>query len=140
MKNKGIGKLAQSLDDRMRALADKPPSLDLGTIEAGGGLKLDGFGVSLPPTEYLVSAWLLDVRMLQSSRVVAAAAPVQVDGSPIEGITETVQTRMDFLSGDDAGHVPRIEANQLLQQGDRVLVAWVGADAVVLSKVVSGSG
>jgi hypothetical protein len=50
----GTALLARVIDGHARRRAAQPPALDLGTIQAGGLLLLDGFAAAIPEGDYLV--------------------------------------------------------------------------------------
>lgn len=137
MSGKGVNRLGQAIDNRTNKRNAAPPSMDLGTITAEG-LKLDQFGPVIPRSDYLIAEWTVDARLPNDSRTYRTASPVGPTGEDTPDTTHSAMGRLDFVGGEDGGHVPSVELRfaSALQLGDRVLVMWVHSDPVVISKVV----
>ncbi|MDU7473630.1 MAG: peptide methionine sulfoxide reductase [Paenibacillus macerans] len=137
MKGKGVNRLALAIDNRTDKRTAAPPSMDLGTI-TDDGLKLDQFGPVIPRSGYLIAEWMVDAHFPTKSRIYRTASPVGPTGEDTPDTTYSQEARLDFLGGEDGGHVPSMELrfSPSLQTGDRVLVLWVRDDPVVVSKVV----
>jgi hypothetical protein len=148
--NRGINKLANIIEERMSAHAEKAgaPQLELGSIVGGLGLKLDSTpDIIIPKTEYMVSEWLtFDL------------------GYPFERTLDDGEEHEEFKSGlhDETteigytipDHSPVLHFHEVIQQGphkhhiklptrlypimpgDRVLVAWANRTPVIMTKVV----
>lgn len=137
MAKSGASKLAQVIAERIASQTQRPDALELGTIQADMGLKLDRFAVPIPKGDYLVAEWLVKLSLPAFSLVGKGEYPVKDDGTP-EPVTEwTQQTRWDWRP-KDIDQV-KVEFKPDLKPGDRVLVAWVNnhTDPVVISKVVA---
>ena len=103
-------KLAMVLTDKMKQIAGGATVLDFGSILEDFSLKTNRFPIPLPQGTYFIC------RM--------AALPAQLGF----GATETA---------DDHRHImPFPQMLDPIQPGDRVLVAWVDDDAVVIDKFV----
>lgn len=109
MSNQGINKLAQVMQQRMSRNrdADSALVLDFGTIQMDMSLKTNTFAVPIPSKDYHVARQL-------------ALGPAGGD------LTSTG-------NGDDV-LIP--EKMRSLAPGDRVLVAWVQSEAVVIDIIV----
>ena len=92
--------------------AGASPVLDLGVIQGDGSLLTDGFSLPIPPEDYLVCRALTHP---DAESVLTSAA------------------------GGHTHSVSIVRAGEAkLRAGDRVLVAWVGDDAVVID-VIAGA-
>ena len=101
-------KMAATLIEKMRQISEKPNVLDFGSILNDFSLQTNTFPVPIPKGDYFVC------RM--------AALPDQVDW----GVTNVADSH--------SHQVALPESLSALQPGDRVLVAWVEEDAVVIDK------
>lgn len=107
--NPGINKLAGVLKNQMKLESCRPLLLDFGTISADFSLLTDTFPLSIPKGDYVVC------RSLNA------------------GMTN------DCFAVIDTPHfheVPVPEGIRSLQPGDRVLVAWVQNEPVVVDILV----
>lgn len=101
-------KMATALVEKMRQISEKPNVLDFGNILEDFSLKTNSFPVPIPKGDYFIC------RM--------AALPDQEDW---------VVTN---IADNHSHQVALPESLSALQPGDRVLVAWVEEDAVVIDK------
>lgn len=105
----GINKLACVLKNQMKLESFRPPSLDFGTIGADFSLLTDTFPLNIPKGDYAVCRCL------------------------------HMGTVNDCFAVIDTPHfheVPVPEGIRSLQPGDRVLVAWVRNEPVVVDILV----
>ena len=100
--------MATCLMEKMRQISSQPNLLDFGSILADYSLKTNGFPVPIPKGDYFVC------RM--------AALADKEDWA----VTATADKH--------AHNVPLPEDLCAIQPGDRVLVAWIEDDAVVIDK------
>jgi len=112
--NSGTSKLASVLISRMKEESHSPLVLDFGSIEQDGSLKTNTFPVNIPRSDYRICRHL-------SGQVLSTS------GGKHEGHTEGTGEHLHSLSGS------------VLKAGDRVLVAWVNNDAVVIDVIVSAN-
>lgn len=122
--NEGTNKLANVLKSRMQEESTSPMVLDFGGIQADGSLLTNTFPVPIPKGDYSV------LRQLTLGAV---------------GVTLTT-TSGKGNDGEHGGHMEGTGAHTheiLLPErmrsvgpGDRVLVAWVNSEAVVLDVVM----
>lgn len=112
--NKGAAKLAQVLQNRMEHVVDQPVTLDFGTINDDLSLSCNQFGKPIPVSDYQVveNWWGYDIKTHDPN-------PAHIEGPHGEG----------WQSEEKMWWTP------YLKRGDRVLVAWVGAEAVVLGRL-----
>lgn len=108
--NAGINKLANVLSQRMKKESESPLALDFGEIQGNGSLVTNTFPVPVPKGDYSVC------------RQVTL-------GNTGEPLTTT--------SGNTVLSVVVPEKMRGLMPGDRVLVAWVQNEAVVVDLVTS---
>lgn len=102
----GANKLAQTLQKRMSEMQPKNLILDFGSIESDYGLVTNTFPVKIPSGEYTVC------RHVSGDKVF---------GGIHEGHSSGDGSHEHFLPG--------------LQPGNRVLVAWVHNEAVVIDVI-----
>lgn len=104
--NKGSYQLASVLSKQMKKQAEQPILVEFGVIDDDYNLKTDTFSELIPKTDYFVCRSL-------------------IMGESGERWIET--------EGNDV--VPLPENLRKLKTGDRVLVFWIGADAVIVDIV-----
>ena len=129
LNNPGVNRLANALQERMNRNreADSALVLDFGVIQGDYSLKTNTFGPSIPQSDYTVcrqltlgptGAWLTETH-------------VEMDGSH----THPVPT-----GGGAHDHDIKIpEKMRSIKPGDRVLVAWVQSEAVVVDIILPGT-
>lgn len=110
MSNKGISNLGAAIHMRISAVGDKPNVFDLGTIKSDGSLLADQYPIPIPKDEYLICRSL-------------------VHDDPLT-ITNTVSSHSHTVNIPDS--MAPIKA------GDRVLIAWIGDDVVIIDVVYQG--
>ncbi len=117
----GMNAFARVLNEQMKNAAEKPLVLDFGVIQADFSLKTNTFLQPLPKDSYLVcrqltlgsaGAWL--------TRTTDAVLPEEM-------VPAHTHSHPSVL-------VP--ESMRSIRPGDRVLVAWVGNDAVVIDIIL----
>lgn len=130
----GINKFAKLIQDRSQEINKQPPVLDFGEIMSDWSLKTTMFGINIPKNDYLVCRSL-------------------TIGKKDEVLTKTKKGQGKHPHGSSGGH-PQIEGDGVhshpssegehihdvlipeklreLKIGDRVLVAWVSNDPVVI--------
>lgn len=139
----GISKFAGVLRDMARGVSDDSPVFDFGTIQSDGSLLTNRFPIAIPKTDYLVlrCAGLPNSEVVKTeghSHTLSSGVSVSVSsgGSPSHS-----HGASGSLSGNTGGSIDKVNiarASQAhIKAGDRVLVAWVENDAVVLDVVLS---
>lgn len=108
--NPGSSRLGEVLAGRMRKENASPQPLDFGTITPGGNLQTDTFGQVIPKGSYTVLGHL-------------KKEEEQILTEPGEGSGGVLHEHMVTLPGN------------MLTDGDRVLVAWVQNEAVVVDVI-----
>lgn len=109
---KNIDSLGIQMDARMKDVFNRsfPWTLNLGKITSNGGLKIDSIGNVIPRGSYMVNVNFLNTE------------------------EESVSTT------NVEGHYHKVtipSQNKGLSTGDRVLVAWVGNEPIVVAVVTS---
>lgn len=118
---KGASALAAAISDRAREISGlTPPALDFGAIQADYSLKTNNFAKPIPKGEYSV---LRQLTLGPAGSVLTATLTQGTHGGHISGNG----------THDHTIQVP--EKMRSLKPGDRVLVAWVQNEAVVLDIV-----
>ena len=115
--NAGTNRLANVLTDRMKRESESPLYLDFGEIQANGSLITNTFPVAVPKGQYSVCRYV-------------GGLTFEISGGGHEGHEE--QTT-DHNTGSHT-HTVKPPA---VKSGDRVLVAWVQSEAVVIDVIVS---
>lgn len=115
--NAGTNRLANVLSKRMKKEGESPLVLDFGEIQGNGSLVTNTFPVPIPKGDYSVCRHV-------------GGLSFQIDGgghSGHEGQTPTYHT---------GGHTHTV-VPPVIKPGDRVLVAWVQSEAVVIDIITS---
>lgn len=118
--NAGIGKLAIVLSSRMKKENESPLVLDFGRIQANGSLITNTFPCPVPEGDYSVC------RHLTLGKAGEALAEISDSGK-----------HGGHSDGDGShGHIVEIpEKMRGIQPGDKVLVAWIQNEAVVVDLI-----
>lgn len=125
--NLGLNKLAQVMQQRMNRNQEAHNSaliLDFGTIQPDMSLKTNTFTIPIPQTDYHVCRQL----------TLGPTGDYLTDNG-------TKGTHGGHVSGDGShDHTIIIpEKMRSIKPGDRVLVAWVQSEAVIVDIVLSGT-
>jgi len=112
--NPGISKLAATLSDRMKQESSSPLVLDFGKINSNYSLQTNTFPIAIPKADYSVCRLL----------TLENAGSVMVTTNEAEGHQHNVTVPNTMKS---------------LKPGDRVLVAWVQNEAVVIDVILPAS-
>ena len=115
--NAGTNRLANVLTDRMKRESESPLYLDFGEIQANGSLITNTFPVAVPKGQYSVCRHV-------------GGLSFEISGGGQEGHEEKTT---DHNTGSHT-HTVKPPA---VKSGDRVLVAWVQSEAVVIDVIVS---
>lgn len=151
----GVSKLAGTFQQLARQEYAAPPMLDFGVIQEDFSLLTNTYPVAIPPSDYLVcrTAALPNSEVIDSynteaknnshSHDAADAVGSIIDGqglpcsaasAPLNVKSVTVRQREHYHEVDIARATQRH-----LQAGDRVLVAWVDNDAVVIDVIYTAT-
>ena len=109
--NAGTNKLANVLSSRMQRENDTSLCLDFGEIQANGSLKTNTFPVPIPKGDYTICRLAAGLTLSTSEQSWLNKAP---SGVPLHSHSVTI---------------PAVKA------GDRVLVAWIQSEAVVIDVI-----
>lgn len=140
--NAGISKLAAVLQTQMKETTSSPLLLDFGVIQADKSLTTNTFPIAIPAGSYLVCRHLTypcdTISDSAGSHFHSGGAHThngyqQKDGSDA-ALEDGEHTHKE--SGSHTHHIAL--TNQNLKSGDRVLVAWVGNDVIVIDVIVTG--
>lgn len=115
--NAGTNRLANVLTDRMKRESESPLYLDFGEIQANGSLITNTFSVAVPKGQYSVCRHV-------------GGLTFEISGGGHEGHEE--QTTVH----NTGSHTHTVKP-PAVKSGDRVLVAWVQSEAVVIDVIVS---
>lgn len=127
-----INRLGNVLASRMNntAKANVPTTLELGIINSDMSLTTDGLSGRISPSEYMV-----DIR-LTCGNYETDESTVSLSGGA-HGGHESGDGSHTHSGGKHSHGLPSVFRK--LQPGDRVLVAWIGNEPIVVSIVVSGN-
>lgn len=152
----GVSKFAGIVQQLAQQTFEAPPILDFGLIQDDGSLLTNTYPVSIPATDYLVCrcAALPNSEVIYSYETAATNKTHKhafEDGAVLEGVTDVqsspgahshevlvplgeIETKAGRSAQNPHGHDVDIArpSQRHLQPGDRVLVAWVFNDAVVV--------
>lgn len=135
--NPGINKLGKVLQQRMRETNASPLMLDFGVIQQDYSLLTNTYPIPIPKTDYLVCRNVThnpNIPLTQT-KIGQGQHPHGPSGghSQYEGSGEHSHPNTE---GAHAHDVVLPDTMQWLKPGDRVLVAWVQNDAVVIDVVL----
>lgn len=117
--NKGVNKLAKVLSSRMQKHGENPLVLDFGSILENMSLLTNTFPKEIPSGQYTVCRQL----------TLGATDDILADTQ------DTDQVKSGSSDGAHQHHVAIPEKMRSIKPGDRVLVAWVQDEAVVVDIV-----
>ncbi len=116
----GLSKLAGLFDALIQARKDNSLILDFGVINGDYSLTTNTFPIAIKKDDYLVCRHL---------RAVPDKDQWDTKGAGTHSHPGS--------EGSSAGwHTHKFQPHEVLDKGDRVLVAWVGNDAVVIDVIV----
>lgn len=136
--NPGINKLGKVLQQRMKEANESPLVLDFGVIQSDYSLLTNTYPIPIPKTDYLVC------RDVTHNPGIPLTQTVAGQGTHPHGSSGA---HSGHATGDGSHSHPNTEGAHVhdaalpdtmrwLQPGDRVLVAWVQNDAVVVDIVL----
>ena len=132
---KGVDKLGLVLHSRMVQTSAAPAIIEFGTIKSNLSLQTDSYPVPIPKGQYHVCRSLVHKDPLTVTK--------DGDGNhghgPSGGHAQYSGDGIHSHPATEGGHVHQIvrPANMRpLKAGDRVLVAWIGSEAVVVDVVL----
>lgn len=140
--NQGMNKLARTIQERMNRNQDANGALvlDFGTIQKDMSLKTNTFAIPIPQADYHVA------RHLTLGATGSVLTKTATDGKHDHGSSGT---HGGHISGSgvhthtgEGPHTHNVlvpEKMRSIKPGDRVLVAWVQSEAVVIDVVLRGT-
>lgn len=139
MNNKSIEELGILINARMKGVAgaNNGIALELGVIGSNMALFVSSLGNAIPKGEYMIARHLT----LSSLQIDTNSASMTISSASLETNEEeahkhTIESHTH--STDNHSHTATLpDALRGLREGDRVLVAWVGTEPVVVDIVVS---
>lgn len=131
-----IQRLSNTLANRMSKTAQRniPVTIELGIINGDMSLTTDTLNGNISPKDYMIDLQLTHENYYSYDEMNSSRnAPHHHEG----GEHSCVST--GFHTHDDGLHDHRVPSVfRRLQPGDRVLVAWVGNEPIIIAIVVSG--
>lgn len=120
-----IEELGKVMSSQMKQVfnANQGITIELGIITSGMGLTVGSLGNTIPKGDYMISMHLMNVKLTLDTTEVALETEEEDEH------THTIEKHKHQVT------LP----NKLrgLQEGDRVIVAWIGTEPVVVDIVVS---
>lgn len=157
----GLNNYAQVLQERMKRVDYKPPAIDFGYIMADFSLKTTFFGIQIPQGDYLVCRNACIGQKRERLTTTQIIGKTKGDGHHPHGAVPPLDQGPDpkdvewkpLLSGDpyvsphdhpntEGAHIHDViipESMRSIKPGDRVLVVWVGNDAVVVDIILEAT-
>ena len=140
----GANALTRTFQQMAKGISDKPPQLDFGVINGDFSLTTNSLGVPIPKDEYSVCrsviyspAYPLSEDVQGSPKRKPPSTKIEVeDGAHIHACGSPF-CPWDFPSGQHWHWVELPLKMRRLQPGDKVLVAWIANEAVVIDIVFS---
>lgn len=126
-----IQRLGDKLNDRMKRTSNAavPTTLELGRINGDMSLTVDSLSNTIPKGSYMVSLWLTHDTYFTYNELNSSTKKPHIHTGEDGHIHDK-----DGLHDHRAPSVFRG-----LEPGDRVLVAWVGSEPIVLTVVTSSN-
>jgi hypothetical protein len=130
--NAGINKLARVMQQRMKEVGASPLLLDFGVIQDDYSLLTNSYPMPIPKADYMVCRQLThgEAGSLLTVSATDGSHDVYSDPYPEPGYSHI------GIGADHKHNVLIPEKMRWLKPGDRVLVAWVQNDAVVIDIVL----
>lgn len=130
--NPGINKLGRVLQQRMKEVNASPLVLDFGVIQGDYSLLTNTYPIPIPKKDYLVCRQLTLGETGSKLTVTATDGSHDVYSDPYP---EPIYSHIG-IGVNHAHNVLIPEKMRWLKPGDRVLVAWVQNDAVVIDIIL----
>ncbi len=129
---KNVNRLGNILAVRMQstAKANIPTTLELGTINSDKSLTTDSLPARISPGDYMI-----DIRLIADTYETEETTHTHSGGS--HGGHESGSGSHTHDGGKHKHGLP--SAFRAVKAGDRVLVAWIGNEPIVVAIVVSGN-
>ncbi|MCM1104892.1 MAG: hypothetical protein NC409_12400 [Clostridium sp.] len=134
-KNSGMNQLASVLSKRIRSETDTPPLIDFGEIQENGSLLTNTFPIPIPRGDYMICRQLTLGEDGTCLTVTETDGDHEHTGGGHEG-HETGDGTHTHKGGIHGHIVPVPEQLRGIRPGDRVLVAWVQNEAVVIDIII----
>lgn len=137
-----VQRLGATLAGRMKktASAAVPTILELGIINGNMSLTVDSIGTPIPQADYMVSLHLTHETYYSYNELYDTDMTPSRKPHHHEGGTHAQYTGNGNHTHDDGLHNHRVPSVfRRLKPGDRVLVAWIGFEPVIVDIVVAGT-
>ena len=152
MEFEGVNKLARVMQERMQKVGERPLVLDFGSIQADFSLVTNTFPIPIPKSDYMVCRRVgLGVERAILGVTAPAGGHTHTGGEHTHSGGAHAQETGSGTHSHDGGEHTHTVADHIhdvlisgdmasIKPGDRVLVAWIGNDAVVVDVVIPASG
>lgn len=128
--NQGINKLARVLSTRIKEENKSPLFLDFGEIQPNGSLVTNTFPVAIPKGQYSVCRQLT---LGEEGSILTKTGIIGTQNQNDDDNREHSDNVENDYNADEHQHNVLIPENMRgIAAGDRVLVAWVQSEAVVI--------
>lgn len=137
---KNIQRLGDTLANQMKRSSDAavPTTLELGTINGDMSLTVDSIGTSIPKQEYMIDLRLTHDTYYSYNELNSSANAPHVHSGSESAHTQAVGTGIHVHNSDGLHDHRAPSVFRKLKAGDRVLVAWVGYEPIIVAIVVAG--
>jgi len=135
--NPGINKLGKVLQQRMRETSTSPLVLDFGVIQQDYSLLTNTYPIPIPKVDYMVCRDVTHNPGVPLAKTKSGQG--QHPHGPSGGHDQYQGSGEHSHPGTEGAHIHDVvlpETMYWLRPGDRVLVAWVQNDAVVIDVVL----
>lgn len=137
-----VQRLGETLAGRMKrtARAAVPTTLELGIINDNLSLTVDSIGNQIPQADYMVALHLTHATYYSYNELYDTERTPSRKPHHHEGGTHAQYSGSGYHTHDDGLHDHRAPSVfRRLKPGDRVLVAWIGFEPVIVDIVVAGT-
>lgn len=131
----GTNKLAKVLSERIKKESDSPLALDFGEIRSDGSLITNTFPVPIPKGEYTICRQLTLGPAGATLTSTGTSGEHKHSGGKHDG-HESGTGSHEHTGGTHSHSVLIPEKMRSVGPGDRVLVAWVQSEAVIVDIIV----
>lgn len=131
MSSSNIEELGKLFNEQMKHVnqANKGVTVELGNISGNGSLVVGSLNNAIPKGEYMVALRLTIGQLLLETTEMELTTNNEINPSSMENHTHKIDKHKHEVT------LP--EQLRALRAGDRVLVAWIGTEPVVVDIVVS---
>ena len=135
--NQGLNRFARVIQGRMQQSSVQPPIIDIGQINGDFSLTTNLFPLPIPVSDYLICrsiSYNPNVNLIITNGI-DGIHPHGPSGQHAQYQGNGQHSHPD-TEGAHTHSIPLPDKMRWVQPGDRVLVAWIGNDAVVIDIIM----